>query len=108
MRYKLIIDASEDGSLMRLPFAFGVLQRKNTRVYVLSDFPGDAHLQKVPYLVSTYLIHVQLWCLLLKMTIADFMESILVFFTVYTMTIISVCLQKYLSNQPKVSTYHTP
>lgn len=52
MRYKLIIDASEDGSLMRLLFAFGVLQRKNTRVYVLSDFPGDAHLQKVTYLVN--------------------------------------------------------
>ena len=47
VRYKLIIDPSEDGSLVRLLFSSGVLQRENTRVYVCSDFPGDAQLQKV-------------------------------------------------------------
>ena len=46
MRYKLIIDASEDGSVMRFLFSFGVLDRNNTRIYVLSDFPEDTHLQK--------------------------------------------------------------
>ena len=47
MRYKLIIDSSEDGSLMRLLFSTGTLERKNTRIYMCSDFPGDAQLQKV-------------------------------------------------------------
>ena len=47
VRYKLIIDPSEDGSLVRLLFSSGVLQRENTRVYVCSDFPGDAQVQKV-------------------------------------------------------------
>ena len=47
MRYKLIIDSSNDGSLVRLLFSTGVLQRNKTRVYVCSDFPGDAELQKV-------------------------------------------------------------
>ena len=47
MRYKLIIDPSEDDSLIRLLFSFGVLQRKETRMFVCSDFPGDSQLQKV-------------------------------------------------------------
>lgn len=47
MRYKLIIDPSEDGSLVRLLFSAGILQREKTRLYVYSDFPGDAQLQKV-------------------------------------------------------------
>ena len=47
VRYKLIIDPSEDDSLMRLLFSFGVLQRKETRIFVCSDFPGDSQLQKV-------------------------------------------------------------
>lgn len=47
MRYKLIIDSSEDGSLVRLLFSTGVLDRKNTKVYMCSDFPGDSELQKV-------------------------------------------------------------
>ena len=47
VRYKLIIDPSEDDSLVRLLFTFGVLDRQNTRVFVCSDFPGDTHLQKV-------------------------------------------------------------
>ena len=54
MRYKLIIDGSEDSSVIRLLFTFGVLQRKGTKVYVLSDFPGDVHLQKVKMLLYIY------------------------------------------------------
>ena len=47
VRYKLIIDPSEDDSLVRLLFSFGVLQRRETRMFVCSDFPGDSQLQKV-------------------------------------------------------------
>ena len=47
VRYKLIIDPSEDDSLVRLLFSFGVLQREKTRMFVCSDFPGDSQLQKV-------------------------------------------------------------
>ena len=47
MRYKLIIDSSEDGLLVRLLFSTGVLTRDNTRVYMCSDFPGDVQLQNV-------------------------------------------------------------
>ena len=52
VRYKLIVDPSEDDSLVRLLFTFGVLDRQSTRVFVCSDFPGDTHLQKV--LIATY------------------------------------------------------
>jgi len=47
VRYKLIIDPSEDDSLVRLLFSFGVLQRTQTRMFVCSDFPGDSQVQKV-------------------------------------------------------------
>ena len=47
VRYKLIIDTSEDSSLVRLLMTFEVLERRNTRIYVCSDFPGDGQLQKV-------------------------------------------------------------
>jgi len=47
VRYKLIVDPSEDDSLVRLLFSFGVLQRKETRMFMCSDFPGDSQLQKV-------------------------------------------------------------
>ena len=47
VRYKLIIDPSEDDSLVRLLFTFGVLQRKETRMFVCSNFPGDNQLEKV-------------------------------------------------------------
>ena len=47
VRYKLIIDPSEDDSLVRLLFSFGVLQRKETRMFVCSDFPRDSQIQKV-------------------------------------------------------------
>ncbi len=47
VRYKLIIDSSEDNSLLRLLFAFDILKEKDTRTYVCSDFPGDSHQQMV-------------------------------------------------------------
>ena len=47
VRYKLIIDPSEDNSLVQLLMTFGVLDRKKTHVYVCSDFPGDGQVQKV-------------------------------------------------------------
>ena len=47
VRYKLIIDPSEDESITRLLFMFGILQRENTRTYMCSDFFGDGQLQKV-------------------------------------------------------------
>ncbi len=45
VRYKLIIDPSEDDSLMRLLFTYEVLKRNNTRLYICSDFPGDRQLR---------------------------------------------------------------
>ena len=47
VRYKLIIDPSEDESITRLFFIFGILKRENTRTYICSDFVGDGQLQKV-------------------------------------------------------------
>lgn len=47
VRYKLIIDTSEDGSVINLLFSLGVLDRQKTRMYVCSDLPGDSQTQKV-------------------------------------------------------------
>ena len=52
VRYKLIIDPIEDNSLIYLLMIFGVLDRKNTRIYTCSKFAGDidSHMQKVSVL----------------------------------------------------------
>lgn len=47
VRYKLIIDPSEDESIIRFLFMFGILKRENTRTYICSDFLGDEQLHKV-------------------------------------------------------------
>ena len=47
VRYKLIIDPSEDESLVRLLFSSGILERDKTRIFVCSNFPGDGQLQKI-------------------------------------------------------------
>lgn len=47
VRYKMIIDPSEDGSIVRLLFSFGVLNREHTRVFICSHFPGDGYVQKI-------------------------------------------------------------
>ena len=41
VRYKLIIDSSDDGSLVRLLFSIGVLNRRSTRIHACSKFLGD-------------------------------------------------------------------
>ena len=45
VRYKLIIDPSEDESLVRLLFTFNVLKKDETSIQVCSSFPGDKHLE---------------------------------------------------------------
>ena len=47
VRYKLIIDPSEDESVIRLLFSFKVLNRDTTRVFVCSSFSGDRELQNI-------------------------------------------------------------
>ena len=47
VRYKLIIDSSEDESVIRFLFTFGILPREKTRMYICSKFPGDGETQKV-------------------------------------------------------------
>ena len=47
VRYKLIIDPSEDESITRLLFMFDILKHEHTRTYMCSDFLGDGQLQKV-------------------------------------------------------------
>ncbi|XP_065828093.1 uncharacterized protein [Oscarella lobularis] len=47
VRYKLIIDTSEDDSMARLLFQHGVLEKASTRIFSCSDFPGDDEIQKV-------------------------------------------------------------
>lgn len=60
VRYKLIIDPSEDDSLVRLLFEFDVLDRENTHLYLCSDFPGDGNLQEVS--MALYLECKVQWC----------------------------------------------
>ena len=47
VRYKMLIDPSEDDSLVRLLFSFGVLERENTRIFMCSTFPEDGEVQNV-------------------------------------------------------------
>ena len=56
VRYKLIIDPSEDDSLVRLLFTSKCLERKSTHIFVSSDLPGDSDLQKVCYTVYERLV----------------------------------------------------
>ena len=47
VRYKMIIDPSEDDSLTRLLYHYNILNIRDTRMFIGSDFPGDGELQKV-------------------------------------------------------------
>ena len=47
VRYKMIIDPSEDDSLPRLLYQYNILNIRDTRMFVGSDFPGDGELQEV-------------------------------------------------------------
>ena len=60
VRYKLIIDPSEDDSLVRLLFTFGVLERDKTYLYMCSDFPSDGQSQKVSYSLTVSCITAKL------------------------------------------------
>ncbi|XP_019858199.1 PREDICTED: uncharacterized protein LOC100640592 [Amphimedon queenslandica] len=46
-RYKLLIDSSEDQSLVRQLFNFGILKRNETRILSCSKLPGDNDSQKL-------------------------------------------------------------
>ena len=61
VRYKLLIDPSEDGSLVRLLFSFGVLKREVTRIHMSSVFPGDTESEKV-LSHTVYCISCPLYC----------------------------------------------
>ena len=50
VRYKLLIDSSEDQSLIRQLFAFGIFSREQTKIYSCSKLPGDGESQKVDYI----------------------------------------------------------
>ena len=58
VRYKLIIDPSEDDSLVRLLFMFDILERDETCLYMCSDFPGDGQSQKVSLLFDSMIVKV--------------------------------------------------
>ena len=47
VRYKLVIDPSEDDSLSRLLLMYKILDPTKTRTFMCSDFPEDSQLQKV-------------------------------------------------------------
>ena len=49
VRYKLIIDPSEDDFLIRYLFKYGILAKKKTRTFICSDFFEDSEIQKVCY-----------------------------------------------------------
>ena len=61
VRYKLIIDPSEDESITQLLFLFGILQRENTRTYMCSDFFGDGELQKVSIMLAITLLTISMY-----------------------------------------------
>ena len=46
VRYKLIIDPSEDNTLIRYMFKFGILKVENAHIHVCSDL-GESHIDKV-------------------------------------------------------------
>ena len=47
VRYKLLIDPSEDDSLSRLLLMYHILDPEKTKTFMCSDFPEDNQLQKV-------------------------------------------------------------
>ncbi len=47
VRYKLIIDPSDDDSVLRSLFFMGFLDRTNTRMFICSNFPNDGQLQQI-------------------------------------------------------------
>lgn len=58
VRYKLIIDSSNDKSAARLLFAHGVLRKENTRMYVCSDFLDESQMHVSSHLIKYTIIMV--------------------------------------------------
>lgn len=48
VRYKLIIDSTEDDSLIGILLAFKILERQSTSILVCTKFKGDPESEKVP------------------------------------------------------------
>ena len=53
VRYKLIIDGSEDDSAVRYLFACGVLSKGKTHMFACSEFVDESHIH-VSYLFSVF------------------------------------------------------
>ena len=58
-RYKLIIDPSEDDSLVPILFVTRCLDRQSTRIFVSSDLSGDNYHEKVSYNCNVSLFFIQ-------------------------------------------------
>ena len=54
VRYKLIIDSSEDDSAVRVLFAYGILGKQNSRMFVCSEFPEESKMH-VSFLIPVKL-----------------------------------------------------
>ena len=52
IRYKLIIDPSEDDSMISFLFKFGVLDRTKCKRFINSNLFGDNEAQKVLYIAA--------------------------------------------------------
>lgn len=55
VRHMLLIDCSEDNSVIRLVFQHGILHYQHLRFYVCGDFPGDIHDGSTDMRVSMHL-----------------------------------------------------
>ena len=61
VRYKLLIDSSEDESVRRLLFSFKIVDPSTTKTYMCSDFPEDSEVQKVQMCtVTKCVLHVDM------------------------------------------------
>ena len=70
VRYKLIIDGSEDDSAVRYLFACGVLNKGKTHMFSCSEFVDESHIH-VSYLFSMFcysLFYIRLTLLLVLFT----------------------------------------
>ena len=71
VRYKLIIDGSEDDSAVRYLFSCGVLNKEKTRMFSCSEFVDESHIH-VSYLFSMFcygLFYIRLTLLLVLFTL---------------------------------------
>ena len=59
VRYKLIIDNSEDDSAVRYLFTCGMLKKLETHMFACSDFPEESgqHVSHIVTLISMYCLY---------------------------------------------------